>query len=151
MKQFARKRLLVDSQVQWAFLRRAIGYWLMCVVMVLLLLGFTNMVVEPMRLFLPDAVGPGLRLGPTIAFALLLLPAVVYDFLRVSNRLVGPVARLRGAMRALADGQHVEPIQFRQDDFWRDFAEEFNALARRMHVNGGCCAGKPEMPPGAAP
>lgn len=144
MKQFTRKRLLVDREVQWAFLLRAIGYWLMCVVTVLLLLGFTGMVAEPLCLFFPDADGPWLRLGPTIVCALLFLPIVIYDFLRVSNRLVGPVLRLRRGMRALAAGEHVKPLQFRDGDFWRDFADEFNALARRVHATGGCCADQDE-------
>lgn len=140
MKPFHRKKLLVDHEVQWAFLLRAIGYWLMCVATVMLLLTFTNMLAEPVRLFFPDADGPWLRLGPTVVCAVLFLPIVVYDFLRVSNRLVGPVLRLRRAMRALAAGEHVKPIQFREGDFWREFAEEFNAVAQLVHASGGCCA-----------
>lgn len=144
MKAFPRKKLLVDRQVQFAFLLRAMGYWLMCVLTVLLLLTFTNMLAEPVRLFIPEADGLWLRLGPTVIGAVLFLPVVIYDFLRVSNRLVGPVFRLRKAMRALAAGEHVEPIRFRDGDFWREFADEFNAVARRMHASGGCCASAPD-------
>jgi hypothetical protein len=140
MKQFHRKKLLVDQKVQWAFVVRAVGYWMMCVITVLLLLTFTSMLVEPVRLFAPDADGPWLRIGPTVICVVLFLPIVVYDFLRVSNRLVGPVLRLRRAMQALAAGEHVEPIHFRDGDFWREFADEFNAVARRIHASGGCCA-----------
>jgi hypothetical protein len=125
-------------------LRRAIGYWLMCVATVLLLLGFTSMIAGPMCLFFPDADGPWLRLGPAVVCAVLFLPVVIYDFLRVSNRLVGPVLRLRRALRALANGEHVEPLQFRDGDFWHEFADEFNALARHVHATGGCCAGEGE-------
>jgi hypothetical protein len=140
MKRFARKKLLVDREVQWAFLLRAIGYWLMCALTVLLLLAFTNMLAEPMSIFFPEADGPWLRLGPTVVCAVLFLPIVIYDFLRVSNRLIGPILRLRRGMRALAAGEHVQPIQFRDGDFWREFADEFNALARRLHAAGCCCS-----------
>lgn len=139
MKRFKRKQLLVDPRVQWAFLLRAIGYWLLCLFTVVLLMIFTSILAEPARLFYPDADSPWFRLGPTLLCAVLLLPVVVYDFLRVSNRLVGPVLRLRRAMRALAAGEHVEPLKFRDGDFWREFADEFNAVARRMHATGGCC------------
>ena len=149
MKAFPRKKLLVDRQVQYAFLLRAVGYWLMCVLTVLLLLTFTNMLAEPARMFMPEADGLWLRLGPTVICAILFLPVVVYDFLRVSNRLVGPVFRLRKAMRALAAGEHVDPIRFRDGDFWREFADEFNAVARRMHASGGCCPRSPEESPEA--
>lgn len=143
MKRFKRKRLLVDPQVQGAFLLRAIGYWLLCLLTVVLLMVFTSILAEPARLFFPESDGPWFRIGPAAICVVLLLPVVAYDFLRVSNRLVGPVLRLRRGMRALAAGEHVEPIKFRDGDFWREFADEFNALARRMHASGGCCAGEP--------
>lgn len=140
MKPFQRKKLFVEPRVQRAFLLRAVAYWVMCVLMVMLLLLFTSMLAEPVHSLAPEADGPLLRLGPTVICAVLFLPVVVYDFLRVSNRLVGPVVRLRKAMRALAAGEHVEPLRFRDGDFWQEFADEFNAVARLVHASGGCCA-----------
>jgi hypothetical protein len=65
-----------------------------------------------------------------VAFAtLILLPFVLYDVLATSNRFAGPLYRMRQAMRDLASGVRIEPIQFRERDFWRDVADEFNALA----------------------
>ncbi|HVA46977.1 MAG TPA: hypothetical protein VNH11_11470 [Pirellulales bacterium] len=139
MKRFKRKRLLVDRQVQGAFLLRAVGYWLMCLVTVVLLITFTNMIAEPAKLLLTDIDNPWFRLGPTVVCGLCFLPVVIYDFLQLSNRLVGPLVRLRRGMRALGEGRHVEPIKFRDGDFWREFADEFNAVARRVHEAGGCC------------
>ena len=40
--------------------------------------------------------------------------------------------RLRRAMRELARGEDVQPVRFRDGDFWHDFAEEFNAIAARI-------------------
>jgi hypothetical protein len=149
MKPFQRKKLLVESQIQRAILLRAVGYWLMCMLMVMLVLLFTSVLVEPVHSLAPEADGPWLRLGPTMICAVLFLPVVVYDFLRLSNRLVGPVLRLRKAMRALAAGEHVEPLYFRDGDFWPEFADEFNAVARLVHASGGCCAKRsPESPVG---
>jgi predicted Zn-dependent protease len=42
--------------------------------------------------------------------------------------------RLRREMRRLAEGEKVAPIHFRDGDFWIEFAEEFNAVARRMEM-----------------
>jgi hypothetical protein len=50
----------------------------------------------------------------------------------LSNRFVGPLVRLRRSMRKLARGEHVDPICFRDNDFWHDFANEFNAVAARV-------------------
>ena len=61
-------------------------------------------------------------------------PLVVIDCVRLSNRFAGPLHRLRRDMRRLAAGEIVEPIHFRDDDLWREFADEFNAVARRMEL-----------------
>jgi signal transduction histidine kinase len=69
---------------------------------------------------------------PVFLAAFLLLPLVIFDIIRFSNRFVGPILRLRRSMRQLARGEHVEPIKFRGTDFWQDFADEFNAVLARV-------------------
>ena len=56
----------------------------------------------------------------------MLLPMVLGRHRALSNRFTGPMLRLRRSMRALARGEHVEPIEFRGGDFWQEFAAEFN-------------------------
>jgi hypothetical protein len=34
-------------------------------------------------------------------------------------------------MKRLANGEHVEPIRFRDNDFWYEFTEDFNRLAQQ--------------------
>ena len=70
--------------------------------------------------------------GPAAIASFLLLPLVIMDVIRMSNRFVGPLLRLRRSMRALARGEDVEPIEFRDNDFWHDFADEFNAVNARI-------------------
>jgi len=66
---------------------------------------------------------------PAMLASLMILPAVLWDLTRMSNRFVGPVYRLRNSMRDLADGKPVDPVHFRTGDFWFDFAEDFNRVA----------------------
>jgi hypothetical protein len=33
----------------------------------------------------------------------------------------------------LARGEEVAPLEFREGDFWQDFAREFNAVASRLN------------------
>ena len=37
-------------------------------------------------------------------------------------------------MRQLARGERVEPIEFRNSDYWSEFADEFNAIAARLQM-----------------
>jgi hypothetical protein len=53
------------------------------------------------------------------------------DIVRMSNRFVGPVVRLRGALRELAENRPAQPLNFRDDDFWRELATDFNKAAAR--------------------
>jgi hypothetical protein len=72
------------------------------------------------------------RFGPFLIVAFLLLPLVIWDYVRLTNRFAGPVLRLRRCMRKATAGENVQPITFRQNDFWAEFAQEFNALLAKV-------------------
>ena len=58
--------------------------------------------------------------GPALVASLVLLPIVVVDIIRLSNRFsAGPMVRMRRAMQNLAKGERVPPLQFRDNDFWK--------------------------------
>ena len=50
----------------------------------------------------------------------------------MSNRFAGPVYRIRLALQQLADGETPDPIQFRENDYWRDLATYVNSITRRI-------------------
>ncbi len=67
---------------------------------------------------------------PSVAIAsLFLLPIVLIDTLMLTNRFAGPIYHLRRSIRALAAGGPVDPIRFRDHDFWQEIAQEFNTLS----------------------
>lgn len=70
--------------------------------------------------------------GPVLVSTLVVLPLVLLDLMRVTNRFVGPLFRLRRDMRKLANGEAVAAVSFRKHDFWRETAEEFNAVIQRV-------------------
>ncbi len=88
-----------------------------------------DIITGPARLFYMHFDDMWFFYGPAAIASFLLLPLVIVDIIRISNRFVGPLLWLRRSMRALARGEYVEPIEFRGNDFWYDFADEFNAVA----------------------
>ena len=38
------------------------------------------------------------------------------------------------AMKALAEGEEVSPIHFRDGDFWQELAEDFNRIVKRVEA-----------------
>jgi hypothetical protein len=128
-EKYSRKRLFVDRKLQGTLAVRVVLYWLMCLLTITLMLLCWRIVTGPARMFYTYFDDMWSFYGPALVASLLLLPMVVLDLVRLSNRFAGPVLRLRRAMRELARGEHVEPIKFRDADFWQDFATDFNVVA----------------------
>jgi hypothetical protein len=134
MSAYKRKRLFVDREIQTALMLRVTGYWLFCMVSMTVTLLVWQMLTTPTRLMQTHFNEMLFYYGPAIAVAALLLPIVILDVLRVSNRFVGPFLRLRRAMRELGKGGQVAPIRFRKGDYWQEFADELNALIARVNA-----------------
>jgi len=130
-KKSLRKHIFVDPKVQWALVLRVILYWFVCLIAISLMLLCWRIVTGPARMFYTHFDDMWFFYGPAAVASLLLVPLVIVDVVRLSNRFTGPLLRLRRSMRALARGEEVEPIRFRDGDFWQKFAEEFNAVAAR--------------------
>jgi hypothetical protein len=127
-----RRQLFVDHKVQGALVMRAISYWFMCLLTVALMLLCWRVLTGPARLFYRHLDDMWFHFGPALIASLILLPIIVVDIIRLSNRFAGPMLRMRRAMQNLAKGERVPPLQFRDNDFWKDFAQDFNALLARV-------------------
>jgi hypothetical protein len=127
-----RKKLFVDKKVQGALLRRLVGYWGLCLLFVTVPLLIAQTFVEPTRFFFQQFDVLWGRYWPVVGLSFLLMPFVLYDAIKFSNRFAGPLLRLRREMRNLANGEQVQPLRFRDDDFWQDLAVRFNQVAARV-------------------
>ncbi len=149
--QHKRRQLFVDPKVQGALIMRVMLYWVVCVVTIALMLLCWRIVTGPARVFYLHFEDMWFHYGTALIASFLLLPLVVYDIVQMSNRFCGPLFRLRRSMRALARGEHVHPISFREGDFWPEFAQEFNALAARIELIHGKAAMSDVALPGPKP
>ncbi len=124
-----RRQLCVDIRVQGTALARAVLHWLGFALV--LVLGTMTWRVFTISQLSWSALRSDLATvaTPVLVVLLLTFPWLVWDTLRVTNRFVGPVFRLKRALRQLNAGKAIEPIQFRDDDFWQELADEVNQLA----------------------
>lgn len=162
MKSRIRHKIFIDRPVQGSLVLRVLLYWTFFVTGIYILLAGIPIVLS---LFVPSAGTPsawqimahtGRVFWPGLFASALLLPLLILDVIRVSNRFAGPVYRLKGALRDLADGTNVEPIKFREGDFWSNVAEEFNRVAGRMRelqnaATQGTAARKTDAKPAQPP
>ena len=63
-----------------------------------------------------------------------LIPAFVWDTLKLTNRFAGPISRLRGALADASAGRATTPLQFRTNDYWKEIAQNFNCVMERCSV-----------------
>lgn len=79
----------------------------------------------------PDLLG-GLLVALMVSLSV--LPVILYDLTRLSNRFAGPMVRLHRSMYQAAKGDRVESIYFRDQDYWQEFADAFNDLNQRLQT-----------------
>ncbi|REJ70658.1 MAG: hypothetical protein DWQ31_00285 [Planctomycetota bacterium] len=129
-----RNQEFVDRPVQSRLVTRAIVQWVVCVAWIgLLLIGWRWLGgAEASEAEHAAAIWEWYAI-PLLG-GLLLLPLVVVDAVRTSNRFVGPAVRLRHATRRLAAGERVSPLRFRADDFWHGWADDLNTVAARLEA-----------------
>lgn len=131
----ARKKSFVDAEVQGALLLRLAGHWCLFVIANCVAFAFWEVLIERSA-GSERAASPVLSaLVPCLITSAALLPAFLYDTVRLSNRFAGPVMRLRKALRDLAEGRPIEPLKFRKGDFWASAADDFNAAIRRLSAD----------------
>jgi hypothetical protein len=124
-----RKKHFVDRAVQGAILLRLVMHWSLFLFAAGTFVYFVEMLAGA-----PREAGKNLlsRHGPTVLAVLVLAPVFIRDLCKLTNRFAGPMVRLRRAMHDLAEGREVAFIQFRDGDFWKELAVDFNRVVERV-------------------
>jgi hypothetical protein len=63
---------------------------------------------------------------PMAICAMIILPAFMLDFVRLTHRIAGPLVRFRHALNDMMAGQTVEKVDLRKGDLLSEFQEAFN-------------------------
>lgn len=71
------------------------------------------------------------RFLPFFIISAVLIPAFVLDTLKLTNRFAGPISRLRAEIENAAEGRPINRLTFRNNDYWHEVADGFNALVER--------------------
>lgn len=63
---------------------------------------------------------------PLTMAATLLLPIVIYELIRQTHRIAGPLVRFSNVMKEMMAGKTVQPVKLREGDMLTDFEKLFN-------------------------
>lgn len=122
-----RRRVFADSQIQGGLCLRLVLYWVACQAVTLAaMFGLAGLNNEGFQ-----AVA-GLMV-PAFVAGLLVLPLALFDLVIFSNKFAGPIRNFRRRFQRLADGEAVEPLQFRPGDFLCDLRDNYNKIQQKMN------------------
>lgn len=131
--------VLIDRQVQFALARRIVTHWCLFFALSLTaLFGVEYVLADPSQAFSSYVEVIWGKYAFFILLMLAVIPTFVYDTIKLSNRFVGPIVRLRRSIRSLADGDTVPELRFREGDFWRELSDDFNRVASRLEHKSVC-------------
>ena len=133
-----RKKTLVDPEVQGSVLRKITIHWIVFFVCNSIALMIWIRLFEQPDADWGQTFGDALRrFFPFFVITAALIPAFVWDTLKLTNRFAGPIMRLRSALADAGAGRNVKPLHFRNSDFWQEIAQNFNKLLDRGHLSDG--------------
>ncbi len=138
-QKYKRSRLWVDPPFQFRLLLR-MGFYLVLYSVVVWHLGFLFTVMVDLPAKPPEGGLGGLYLQylsqqRALLYALVLTcPIFLYDLLKFSHRIAGPLYRCRQLMQQMADGQPVPEFTPRKRDLMRELFQTFNALIKQCNA-----------------
>ena len=128
-----RRRFLVARPVQGSLVFRFICYWaafcLLAMLVGITIAYFRNLITGSQYGF-RDSLRDQ---APFLISAIVLMPILVNDLVRFSQRFTGPICHLQNEIRRFNAGAEFNPVQFRTADFWQDLPADFNQFALRMN------------------
>ena len=129
-----RKRLFVNRDIQGRLLSRTALYWVLYHAVLWMAMFFCRYAehrgdvmagAEP-RLF-ADIYGQFVRENSSLwVCAIAILPIVLWDLLKFSHRVVGPLVRFQRILENLTAGQSVDEVRLRRGDLLTDLETAFN-------------------------
>jgi hypothetical protein len=121
-----RNLVQVDPTIRKKIVTQIVFYWSACLVFSALPLIIGMTLRQPERLFV-DHIGDMLRRYWPLYFVITaILPFAIRDALRIANRALGPLKRLRDELDSFRMTGVYNPVACRQDDFLHELFEEIN-------------------------
>lgn len=132
MRESESKKPVVDPVVRAVFVRRFLLCWVCCTFFAAILLAAVYTLARPDQQAI-DHLGTVLATHwPILGMSVATLPIIVWDAVRFSRRVAGPICRVRRSLERRANGEKIRPLHFRGNDLWKDLGDQINVLLNRL-------------------
>lgn len=131
-KKNKRHKAVVEARAQWLLAGRVIMHFCLFICAGMFFGLIFQYLTYPLGT-LPEHMATFWRQSAPLLVAMLcMLPVFVRDTLTLSNRIVGPICRLRDTVRRIGNGEDVSPLKFRKKDMWDDLPDLFNHMVSEL-------------------
>lgn len=120
--------LIIDRKSQTTLAVRVGLYWIACVLYFAVVLFFSQIMYNPKVALVDHLREYFIDMVQWVPAILLLLPLVIYDMLRVSQRILIPVEEVRQGLEVLATGEVPEPIHCGDEEFNQALMQTYNEI-----------------------
>lgn len=143
-----RRRVFVDRSIQGRIVGRIAMYWLLYH----LVLWHGLFVFRYVQYLSGTMEGkPHQTLGevyghfaddyyPLAVIAMVTFPIFLFEVVRMTHRVAGPILRFKNVMKSLLDGEHIPPLKLRPRDLLYAFQDMFNRFTREFQRRGTALA-----------
>ncbi len=131
-----RRKVFINRHVQGGLICRILFHWLVFFAISFCTLPLWQLLLsgDPLSPFGKEMVDMCVHSAPVFIILLALLPVFVWDTVKLSHRLAGPMYRFHNTVKRLVAGEKVAPIKLRKGDAWTDFAADFNLMLERYKL-----------------
>lgn len=127
-----RNKTFVDPPVQQSLIKRMVLHWVVYVLAAMTLTFVIQFFGDPFKPLKWHLSEMWWNQAPSLLALVVLLPMFVLDSVKVSNKFTGPIMRLRTAIADISAGRKSEPLSFREGDFWKSLARDFNTMVSQI-------------------
>jgi len=138
MKKHLRWKKMIKWSVQGPILTRLIGYFLAYnAAAIILMLGGISL-ERSLASVSGDDSGSSMSMAQQvrpilIAFAVM-LPIMIWELLKLTNRIAGPIYRFENALAAFVRTGTMTKVHLRKEDLTQDLESQFNEFVEAMHA-----------------
>jgi hypothetical protein len=126
MKLNKRNKQHVAPEIRSLLIRRIVFYWCACLMFSILPLVIGTTLARPRELFTSHLDDLALRFWPMFVMLFGIFPFLIRDALRVTNRTLGPIARLRAELHNYETTGAYSPVRCRKEDYLSDLITWIN-------------------------
>ncbi|MEM9940925.1 MAG: hypothetical protein AAF939_05005 [Planctomycetota bacterium] len=130
-----RTQMITDVKTQGIIVRKTLLHWTIFTLSSLMISVIIQFCNNPFDTFSNNFVKAIRTFAPVMLTLICVGPIFIFDFLKLSNRIFGPIPRIRNKIRALAKGEFVSQLKTREDDTHLDLVEDINLLIQMIQVS----------------